>query len=73
MNVIDEFQFLSEFNMAYLTVKENWRKLILMSATPEVPLLDAATSAGVELHWVKKESLRKAKRFLVRGNLDTKV
>lgn len=40
--MVDEFQFLSYHNLQYFQQEKNWERLILMSATPEVPFLKTA-------------------------------
>lgn len=66
-NIVDEFQMLTHFNKSFFEDKQNWRNLILMSATPEVPLLAAAQEAGIKIRMIKRESLRTEKRFLIWG------
>lgn len=47
INVIDEFQNMTEFAQDFFTTKKNWKNIILMSATPDVPLVAAAIEAGI--------------------------
>lgn len=44
-----------------------------MSATPEVPLLAAAKEAGVKIRMIKRNTLRKARRFYVRGPISVNL
>lgn len=34
-------------------VKKNWKNMLLMSATPMVPLLAAAQDAGIQIEYIK--------------------
>lgn len=72
-NVIDEFQFVSTFNLLFLQNKANWKKLILMSATPHVPLIASAKRAGIKMKFIEKESYRTAKRFSIFGDFKFKI
>lgn len=47
LNVIDEFQNLSFHNIKTIEDTRIWKDLILMSATPFVPLLAAAIKAKI--------------------------
>lgn len=49
INVIDEFHALSFKNMRQLTTSKMWNELILMSATPYVPIYKGALQAGCSI------------------------
>lgn len=63
INVIDEYQFLSFHNKDYLMVRKNWKNMLLMSATPMVPLLAAAQDAGIQIEYIKPQNLRTCRRY----------
>jgi hypothetical protein len=43
--IIDEFQTLRHYNKSYVEDDKNHNELVLMSATPFVPLMDAIQKA----------------------------
>lgn len=52
INVIDEFQNLSFHNIKTIEDIRIWKNLILMSATPFVPLLAAAVKAKIPIEFL---------------------
>lgn len=69
-NVIDEFQFLSHFNVEKISNRAYWKRLILMSATPFTPLLAAAQLAGVIWESITGRPVRTRKAWFLRGKLN---
>lgn len=70
--MIDEFQNMTEFAQDFFTTKKNWKNIVLMSATPDVPLVAAAAEAGIKFLRLKSNNLRRAKRFLLWGKPNLK-
>jgi len=68
--VFDEFQTIRHYNKSYIEDVQNHCNLILMSATPFVPLLDALIQKGClkeKKHIISLPSKREKKRWIVFG------
>lgn len=67
-NFIDEFQFITEFNIDFMETLSNYNgKTIISSATPYTPLIGCLEDAGVTINTLAIPPLRKTKRFMVWG------
>lgn len=51
-NILDEFQNISFHNLGEIQNLDMWNSLVLMSATPMVPLLGYARAAGIRFRTV---------------------
>jgi hypothetical protein len=63
LNIFDDFQFLTCYNLSALTDLEAWSNLVLMSATPHVAILGCVREAGFEIKEITADLPRKNKRF----------
>lgn len=67
-NFIDEFQFITEFNIDFIEKVSNYKgKTMLSSATPFTPLIGCLENAGVHVRRLNVKPLREAKRVILWG------